>query len=145
MTPDSCLNRPNANQRLIEKIFVVAVGGRLAVYRSAVAGVDAAPARKLSAPFVRHFRENMQAGPRILRALGVLCGGGQERVRPMLAAAEIGGMELRRRRPESLWIAPDLVQRQEHVVTVERCVLHTLRLHRAGVLLKLHGTFQILA
>ena len=58
--------------------------------------------------------------------------------RPLLAPAPVRGVEIVRRRRRPRRVAADLVDREQHVVAVERRVLDALRLDRRRVLLQLH-------
>ena len=71
--------------------------------------------------------------------------GRQHLERPLLQSRRVRLVELRDRSAEPRRIAADFVERQQHVVAIERRVLESLGLHRPGVLLKFHREPQPLA
>ncbi len=95
------IGRPRAEQHLIEPVFVVAVGGGLAVDEGARPLVETHPLRDLTLPVVRHLGERVDPRPHVLAELGVMRAGGDHLVRPLLPAELVQLVELRRRYPES--------------------------------------------
>ncbi len=51
-------------------------------------------------------------------------------------------VELLERAAETLGIAPHLIQCEQQVEAIERCILETFGVHRSGVLLQLHREVQ---
>ncbi|MBI2940368.1 MAG: hypothetical protein HYY04_08000 [Chloroflexi bacterium] len=140
--PECCpvkwLERPGPEQRLIQQILVVTVGGHLAVDHRLLRAIVPAPPRQRGAPEPRHLRERVQASANVGAALGVVGRARQHRRRPAPQPLGILTVEGRRRATELLGITTDLVERKEPVVDVERGVLDPFRHHGAGRLLKPH-------
>ena len=76
------LRRPGTDQHLIEQVFGVTAGHRLAVDLAAVAPVEAQPMRHPPPPFARHLRQESDAEARVLAALGVVRRRRQHPARP---------------------------------------------------------------
>ena len=93
-------------------------------------------------PRIRHLRKDVDAGAHVLAELRVVRRGREHLVRPGLEPARVRLVELLDRSPDARGIAADLVQRQQHVVAIERRVLDALRLQRPCVLLELHREAQ---
>ena len=136
------LDRPGADQHLVEHVLVIAVGRRGALDVAARGAQDAAPDLHLFRPVLRQLGQHREARPRILAALGVVGRGAEHGVRPALGALAVGLVESGEREAELFGIAAHLVERDEAVVAVEGGVLEPLRHHRAAVLLQLHGQAQ---
>src|SRR5439155_25775241 len=80
---------PSAQQGLVEQVLLIAVGHRLAVYQRLLFSVEPAPAAQRGSPLVGNLREHVDAGADVLAALGVVRGGGEQRVRPALESIAV--------------------------------------------------------
>ena len=132
------LDRPGADQKLVEQILVVAIRRRVILDLAASGTDQAAPALHLARPFLRHVCEHGEARTCVLSALGVVGGGCQHRARPMLRTLCIGLVEGAGGNAEPLGFAADLVEGDEPVVAIEGGILQTFGHHRTAVLLQLH-------
>src|SRR5262249_31825968 len=131
------VQRPRAEQGLVEHIFVRRRRYSRSSRRDDELGVELPPLVHASRPLVRKFGEREQPRTRVLATFGVVsCGCGQA-VRPLGGALLHPPMEIRNRQRAGSRITADLVEGQEAVKTIERSVLQRLCHHRAGELLNL--------
>ena len=85
------LERPGADQGLIEQILVVAPRYALAVHLAPLEAVEPGPAPDLAAPLERQLAQRIQARAHVLAPLVVMGGGGEHRSRmaPLLLLHEV--------------------------------------------------------
>ena len=100
-------------------------------------GIDTAQL-KLGAPFIGEFGEDVEAAACVLARLVSWVEVAEHRKRPVLPAFGLS-RGTRQRRPNLEGSPPTSFSESEGTVAVEGRVLDTLGLHRAGVLLELHG------
>ena len=74
------VDRPRAHQRLVDQVLGIGARHRAAVHHRALAAVEALPARDVAAPLLGDLGEHVDARAVILAPLGVVRGGGRERV-----------------------------------------------------------------
>ena len=132
------IHRPGADERLVEHVFVAAIGRRPAFDVAQARTQEPAPRCDLTSPFVGTFREHSEPGSRVLAALGVMRGGRQHRMRPAFRPLGVGFVKEGRRHSEAVRRAADFVERKEAIVAIERGILDALRHHGPRELLKLH-------
>ena len=133
------LERPHAEQGLIQQILVVAARCATLGQLAAFAAVELAPALQRLVPCGRHLGEHADAGAHVFRALAVMGGAGQQRMGPAARPLLILAVECRQRDAEAMRIGPHFVEGDQPVVLIEGRVLDCLRHHRAAVLLEFHG------
>ena len=128
---------PRAHQRLVEQVLLVGVRCDEVLTMHAVAFVQGAPLRPPLGPLGRQFRQDVDAGPDVFAALGVVGGRRRQGVRKSLLATLHLFMKCGRGDAEAIGIAADLVERDEPVRDVAGGVLGSLRHDRGRDLLEL--------
>src|SRR5258708_11853601 len=78
------LQRPNAEQSLIEEVFFVAVWSRAAVNLLLMPRIQLCPQLQTGLPLIRYLRQNVDAGPDAFAALGIVRRGCVEAMWPIL-------------------------------------------------------------
>ncbi len=132
------LDRPGADQRLVEQVLVVLVGGDAAVELGLAPLVERRPALHPRRPLVRQLRDGVDPGADVLAAFGVVGRKRDHAVRPAPGRFLVQPVEGGQRGAEPRRLAAHLVQRDQPVVAVEGRVLDALGHDGAGVLLELH-------
>ncbi len=132
------LEREGPQQRLVEKVFIIAVWNRFVFQKRFVFLIDPTPFSDVTFPLVRYFREDIDARADILAPFGVVGGGRVQRMRPESGSRLIEFVELFQGDAESARVAAHLVEREEPAVDVKRRVLEALGHQGAGELLKPH-------
>ena len=123
--------RPDADQRLVERVLVLRVEG----FRPD-GGVQPAPAAHGLGPRLGHLGEDGEAGARVLAALGVVGGRTQHGVRPLGQPLGVHRVEGVRRDAARVGLAADLVEGEQAREAVEGGVLERLRHDGPGELLE---------
>ena len=134
--------RPGSRQQLVQQVLIVAVGPQSGLGRGRWTAQDAGPYRQLVRPFLGELRQRGQPRARVLAALGVVGGGGEQRVRPVLHALQISLVECADGAAEALRISAHFIHSDETVIAVERRVFDALGVHRSAVLLQPHRASQ---
>ena len=127
---------PDAQQGLVEQILLVGVGHLHVLDAGLDAAVDALPAPHRLAPFARHLGQDIETRAHVLPALGVVGGGGGQRVGPGGEAPAVPGVEVLDVHAAVGGMAANLIEGGEGEVPVEDRVLDPLGHHRARDLLQ---------
>ena len=133
------LERPGAEQGLVEQILVVATGRGRTVDLAPLGAVEPRPAADLGAPVERQLAQHVDPRAHVLAPLVVVGGARQHGQRVVAQGLLDQGVEGARAHAEVVRLAADLVEGDQAVVAVERGVLDRLRHHRPGELLEVHG------
>ena len=137
------LDRPGADQNLVEHVFVVAIRRRAAFDIAAAGAQDPAPGRDLPAHSSGISERTASLRPRVLAALGVMRRAGQHRVRPVRGALGVGLVKgAPAAMPNRSGAPPTSFSATNRLIAIEGRVLDALGHHRPGVLLQPHGEAQ---
>src|SRR4051812_26024503 len=104
------LQRPSADQSLVQEILVISTGCRKIVHLTLFRAIPVAPSAEVTKPERRDFGKNVDAGSHIFGALRIVGGRCEHRVRPGRETLLIGAVELLGAGAEMTRIASNFVQ-----------------------------------
>ena len=74
--------RQGTDQRLVERLFIVAVRNITSSYQPLVRPVDLTPRANMALPLIRQFRQHVEPGAHVFSSFGIVGRGGIETTRP---------------------------------------------------------------